>query len=270
MTDPIVDAVCAKLQSRSVVGLKKYGTTLADNAATIKEKLVHIQEELMDAANYLEWLLQGKDIGQPMLNTINTGEYSVVPSVFHYMEKENRNLYGVSPAMEAVKMMDDENNRRLKELQEKEMPTPMTIEMEADEGQEALSLIECVIINIKNMYESPPSQGDAFEAIKLLRAALQSPRVPDAMFKKLGFLIKAVDGGTFENDPHYAIIDAAIRTLSSPRVPVIEILDTVLEQAEDDGLWFNAKYASEAYLQQELRRLHAVIERAYAELQKGN
>lgn len=57
--------------------------------------------------------------------------------------------------------------------------------------------------------------------------------------------------------------------LQSPRVPVIEILETVLEQAEDDGLWFNAKYASEAYLQQELRRLHAVIERAYAELQKG-
>lgn len=57
--------------------------------------------------------------------------------------------------------------------------------------------------------------------------------------------------------------------LQSPRVPVIEILETVLEQAEDEGLWFNAKYASEAYLQQELRRLHAVIERAYAELQKG-
>ena len=57
MTDPIVDAVCAKLQSRSAVGLKKYGTTLADNAATVKEKLIHIQEELMDAANYVEWLL---------------------------------------------------------------------------------------------------------------------------------------------------------------------------------------------------------------------
>ncbi len=109
----------------------------------------------------------------------------------------------------------------------------------------------------------------AAEDVETIRSALQSPRVPDAMFKKLGFLIKAVDGGTFENDPHDAIIDAAIRTLSSPRVPVIEILETVLEQAEDEGLWFNAKYASEAYLQQELRRLHAVIERAYAELQKG-
>lgn len=34
----------------------------------------------------------------------------------------------------------------------------------------------------------------------------------------------------------------------------------VAEQAEDDGLWFMAQTASEAYLQQALRTLHAVIE----------
>ena len=32
------------------------------------------------------------------------------------------------------------------------------------------------------------------------------------------------------------------------------------QQAEDDGLWFEAKTAPEAYLQAALRRLHAVIE----------
>lgn len=32
------------------------------------------------------------------------------------------------------------------------------------------------------------------------------------------------------------------------------------KQAEDDGLWFDAGTAPEAYLQQELRRLHAAIE----------
>lgn len=31
-------------------------------------------------------------------------------------------------------------------------------------------------------------------------------------------------------------------------------------QAKDDGLWFIAKTAPEAYLQQELRHLHAFIE----------
>ncbi len=66
MTDPIVDAVCAKFQSRSAVGIKKYGTTLADNVATVKEKLTHIQEELMDGANYVEWLLQEKEMPTPM------------------------------------------------------------------------------------------------------------------------------------------------------------------------------------------------------------
>jgi hypothetical protein len=36
----------------------------------------------------------------------------------------------------------------------------------------------------------------------------------------------------------------------------------VEKQAKDDGLWFVAPTAPEAYLQQELRRLHAAIERA--------
>lgn len=31
-------------------------------------------------------------------------------------------------------------------------------------------------------------------------------------------------------------------------------------QAEDDGLWFDAETASEAYLQQELRTLHELID----------
>lgn len=34
----------------------------------------------------------------------------------------------------------------------------------------------------------------------------------------------------------------------------------VAQQAEDDGLWFNAATAPEAYLQQELRKLHAAVE----------
>lgn len=39
-----------------------------------------------------------------------------------------------------------------------------------------------------------------------------------------------------------------------------KIQDIVNEQAEDEGLWFQAKYTTEAYLQQELRRLHVAIE----------
>ena len=34
----------------------------------------------------------------------------------------------------------------------------------------------------------------------------------------------------------------------------------VNQQAEDEGLWFDATTAPEAYLQQELRKLHVAIE----------
>ncbi len=34
----------------------------------------------------------------------------------------------------------------------------------------------------------------------------------------------------------------------------------VREQAEDEALWFKAETAAEAYIQQELRRLHAAVE----------
>lgn len=93
--------------------------------------------------------------------------------------------------------------------------------------------IQAAIIFINDKFDQDYIETEEYYHIfkyhgDTIRAALQSPRVPDAMFKKLGSLIKAVDGGTFENDPHDAIIDAAIRTLSSPRVPVIEGLDEAI------------------------------------------
>lgn len=47
----------------------------------------------------------------------------------------------------------------------------------------------------------------------------------------------------------------------SEAVKRIEAARAVIEeQTEDEGLWFVAKTAPEAYLQQELRRLHRAIE----------
>ena len=37
-------------------------------------------------------------------------------------------------------------------------------------------------------------------------------------------------------------------------------LKLVAEQAEDEGLWFVAEYASEAHLQDALRQLHKILE----------
>ncbi len=50
--------------------------------------------------------------------------------------------------------------------------------------------------------------------------------------------------------------------LRAARKVVENIRTLVDEQAEDEGLWFEAATAPEAYLQQELRRLHEAVERA--------
>lgn len=44
------------------------------------------------------------------------------------------------------------------------------------------------------------------------------------------------------------------------RDKIKELRKLVGKQAEDEGLWFVAQTAPEAYLQQELRKLHAAIE----------
>lgn len=54
--DPIILNVVNKLVSRSDVGFKKYGVTLADDDGDINVWLTHLQEELMDAVNYIEKL----------------------------------------------------------------------------------------------------------------------------------------------------------------------------------------------------------------------
>lgn len=47
-----------------------------------------------------------------------------------------------------------------------------------------------------------------------------------------------------------------------------DVVMLVEDQASDEGLWFEARTAPEAYLQQELRRLHAAIDAAREEGEK--
>jgi hypothetical protein len=54
--DPIVEAVIAKFRERSRVGVAKYGTTLHQNNGGIDYWLNHVEEELMDALNYVRKL----------------------------------------------------------------------------------------------------------------------------------------------------------------------------------------------------------------------
>ena len=56
--DPIVQKVVEKLVSRSLVGSKKYGKTLKqDDTHDIKGWLIQLQEELLDASNYIEKII---------------------------------------------------------------------------------------------------------------------------------------------------------------------------------------------------------------------
>ena len=52
------DKVCNKIKKRAEVGKKKYGVTMERTDLTKVDWLVHLQEELMDAAVYIERLLE--------------------------------------------------------------------------------------------------------------------------------------------------------------------------------------------------------------------
>ena len=54
--DPVIQKVVEKFISRSDVGFNKYKVTLDEDNKSIHEWLDNIQEELMDAVNYIEKL----------------------------------------------------------------------------------------------------------------------------------------------------------------------------------------------------------------------
>ena len=54
--DPIIESVVDQLVSRSDVGYEKYGVTLNEDVQGVHRWLQHIQEELLDASNYIEKL----------------------------------------------------------------------------------------------------------------------------------------------------------------------------------------------------------------------
>ncbi len=54
----IEEQVCEKILQRSEVGKKKYGVSMEEEVLSIRQWLIHLQEELMDAAVYVEKLLE--------------------------------------------------------------------------------------------------------------------------------------------------------------------------------------------------------------------
>ena len=68
-SDKIICEVIDKIKSRSAVGINKYGTTLDEN--NTDDFLKHLQEELMDAVNYVQKLMNTlKSRGYTNLNDV--------------------------------------------------------------------------------------------------------------------------------------------------------------------------------------------------------
>lgn len=63
-------------------------------------------------------------------------------------------------------------------------------------------------------------------------------------------------------------IDAIIAKLQAADKLCEVIMKKINSQAEDEALWFITASASEAYLQQKLRKLHRVSEKAIAEYEE--
>ena len=53
-TDKVILAVMSDLNRRSIVGIKKYNTTISDANLTHLDYLQHAYEEALDMANYLK------------------------------------------------------------------------------------------------------------------------------------------------------------------------------------------------------------------------
>lgn len=75
-------------------------------------------------------------------------------------------------------------------------------------------------------------------------------------FKEFGFKQIELPAEVIE-DIKYRLKTAFLAGRESMRKKMQELVN---KQAEDPGLWFDAQTAPEAYLQQELRKLHAAIE----------
>jgi len=57
MTDTITPALIAKLRQRAAKGLHEYGVSLSDAPISKIDLLVHLQEELLDAAAYIQRMI---------------------------------------------------------------------------------------------------------------------------------------------------------------------------------------------------------------------
>jgi hypothetical protein len=57
VSEPITAALCAELQVRADLGFRKYGVSVSQSPLTRVQWLQHAKEEMLDAAVYLQRLI---------------------------------------------------------------------------------------------------------------------------------------------------------------------------------------------------------------------
>ena len=97
----------------------------------------------------------------------------------------------------------------------------------------------------------PPEQGAVANSIDLWHKLLEWNRQQADPLIKVGY--------------EYAVAEQAIKFYATPPNQPGSALKLAREQANDAGLWFKAKYASEQYLQDALRAMHRAVEGAEAQ-----
>ena len=83
--DPVIESVVDKFVERSNVGFKKYGVALDQDPGDLNVWMTHLQEELMDAVNYIEKL---KRVTTEMLQDKIIQEYEALHDE-HLVDKDN-------------------------------------------------------------------------------------------------------------------------------------------------------------------------------------
>lgn len=63
MSDPVVKSVCDVLMERSFVGFQKYGVGLDRTDLSLRDWLIHMRDELLDAVNYAQRMIMELDDG---------------------------------------------------------------------------------------------------------------------------------------------------------------------------------------------------------------
>ena len=85
----IEEQVIAKIRSRAEVGLNKYGVTLERGDLSIKEWLIHAQEEAMDLSGYLEKVIEIIDQQDKALKTLESKNMELEAKIAVLISNQN-------------------------------------------------------------------------------------------------------------------------------------------------------------------------------------